>query len=197
MFFKKQKENNIFLVCGLGNPEPKYELTRHNAGFLAVDKFAENQNVSFNKNKFSAEITETKIGENRVILAKPQTYMNNSGVSVGAIAKFYKISNQNCIILCDDTSLPVGKIRVRRQGSAGGHNGLKSIIAALGGEDFVRVKIGVGEKPHPDYDMVDWVLGKIEKELMPKYTEAITKTALAAEEIIKSGTETAMNRFNG
>ncbi len=196
MFFKKEKNENVFLVCGLGNPEPKYEKTRHNAGFLAVDKLAENLKVSFNKKKFSAEITETKIGENRVVLAKPQTYMNNSGVSVGAIAKFYKIKNQNCIILCDDTSLPVGKIRVRAKGSAGGHNGLKSIIAALGGEDFTRVKIGVGEKPHPDYDMVDWVLGKIEKDLLPMYSTAIEKTALAAEEIIKNNIESAMNRFN-
>lgn len=197
MLFKKEKNENVFLVCGLGNPEPKYELTRHNAGFLAVDCLAEKCGVKFNKNKFSALYGETKIGNNRVILAKPQTYMNNSGTSVGAIAKFYKISHQNCIILCDDTSLPVGKIRIRAKGSAGGHNGLKSIICALGGDDFVRIKIGVGEKPHPDYDMVEWVLGKIEKELLPQYNEAVQKTALAAEELIKTDIEKAMNRFNG
>lgn len=197
MFFKKEKTDNIFLVCGLGNPEPKYDGTRHNAGFEAIDCLAEKCGVSFNKNKFSALYGETKIGANRVILAKPQTYMNSSGISVGGICKFYKIANQNCIILCDDTSLPVGKIRIRAKGSAGGHNGLKSIIAHLGGDDFVRIKIGVGEKPHPDYDMVDWVLGKIEKELLPTYTEATKKTAQAAEEIIKSGIDTAMNRFNG
>lgn len=197
MFFKKQKSDNIFLVCGLGNPEPKYVGTRHNAGFEAIDYLAEKCGVKFNKNKFSALYGEARIGENRVVLAKPQTYMNNSGISVGEIAKFYKIKHSNCIILCDDTSLPVGKIRIRAKGSAGGHNGLKSIITHLGGDDFVRIKIGVGEKPRSDYDMVDWVLGKIEKELLPAYGEAKQKTALAAEEIIKTDIEKAMNRFNG
>ena len=146
MFFKKQKGNNIFLVCGLGNPEPKYDGTRHNAGFEAIDCLAEKLGVKFNKNKFSALYGETEIGGNRVILAKPQTYMNSSGISVGGIAK---------------------------------------------------IKFGVGDNPHPDYDMLDWVLGKMEKELLPLYSEAKQKTALAAEEIIKTDIEKAMNKFNG
>lgn len=192
----KNQQDEIWLVVGLGNPGAQYENTRHNAGFKVIDAFCKNTRTDLNKKKFNAAYGETKIGGIKVLAVKPQTFMNNSGEAVGKLLRFYKTSAEKVIIISDDTSLPVGKIRIRAKGSAGGHNGLKSIIAHLSTENFIRVKIGVGEKPHPDYDMIDWVLGKLPSEQIKTYDDAVSRGALAIEEIIKSDIQTAMNRFN-
>ena len=148
------------IVVGLGNPGAQYEKTRHNAGFVAIDYIAKKLGVTINRAKFHALTAEAKIGALRVLLMKPETYMNNSGVAVGEAAGFYKIPADRIIVLHDEISFDPGLFRIRRKGSAGGHNGLKSIIAAVG-EEFPRVKIGVGKKPTPEYDLADWVLGRM------------------------------------
>lgn len=148
------------IVVGLGNPGAQYEKTRHNAGFVAIDYIAKKLGVTINRAKFHALTAEAKIGALRVLLMKPETYMNNSGVAVGEAAGFYKIPAERIIVLHDEISFDPGLFRIRRKGSAGGHNGLKSIIAAVG-EEFPRVKIGVGKKPTPEYDLADWVLGRM------------------------------------
>ena len=153
-----------FIIAGLGNPGAQYEKTRHNVGFVAIDYIAEKFGVRIDRAKFHALTAEAKIGEVRVLLMKPQTYMNNSGVAVGEAAAFYKIPPERVLVLHDEISFDPGIIRIRRKGSAGGHNGLKSIIAHLASEEFPRVKIGVGKKPNPEYDLADWVLGKLPKE---------------------------------
>lgn len=149
------------IVVGLGNPGAEYERTRHNVGFLAVDFIAARLGVKIDRVKFHALVAEVTVGECRVLLMKPTTYMNNSGVAVGEAAAFYKIPPERVILLHDEISFEPGKIRLRRKGSAGGHNGLKSIIEHIGSDAFPRVKIGVGQKPSPDYDLADWVLGKM------------------------------------
>ena len=153
-----------FIIAGLGNPGAQYDKTRHNVGFVAIDYIAEKLGVRIDRAKFHALTAEAKIGEVRVLLMKPQTYMNNSGVAIGEAAAFYKIPPERVLILHDEISFDPGIIRIRRKGSAGGHNGLKSIIAHLASEEFPRVKIGVGKKPNPEYDLADWVLGKLPKE---------------------------------
>ncbi len=155
-----EPKNISYIVAGLGNPGAKYEKTRHNAGFIAIDSIANKLGVSVNTAKFHSLVAECEISGVRVLLMKPQTMMNNSGAAISEAASFYKIPAENVIILHDEISFDAGVIRIRRKGSAGGHNGLKSIIASLPGENFPRVKIGVGQKPHPEYDLVDWVLGK-------------------------------------
>ena len=149
------------IVVGLGNPGEQYERTRHNVGFVAVDYIAEKLGVKIDRAKFHALVAEATVGDRRVLLMKPTTYMNNSGVAIAEAASFYKISPESVIVLHDEISFEPGRIRLRRKGSAGGHNGLKSIIEHLGGDGFPRVKIGVGQKPSPDYDLADWVLGKM------------------------------------
>ena len=149
------------IVVGLGNPGAEYERTRHNVGFLAVDFIAERLGVKIDRVKFHALVAEVTVGECRVLLMKPTTYMNNSGVAVGEAAAFYKIPPERVILLHDEISFESGKIRLRRKGSAGGHNELKSIIEHIGSDAFPRVKIGVGQKPSPDYDLAAWVLGKM------------------------------------
>ena len=153
-----------FIIAGLGNPGAQYEKTRHNVGFVAIDYIAEKLGVHIDRAKFHSLVAEAKIGNARVLLMKPQTYMNNSGVAIGEAAAFYKITPDRVLILHDEISFEPGMVRIRRKGSAGGHNGLKSIIAHLASEDFPRVKIGVGKKPTPDYDLADWVLGKLPKD---------------------------------
>ena len=153
-----------FIIAGLGNPGAQYEKTRHNVGFVAIDYIAEKLGVRIDRAKFHSIVAEAKIGNARVLLMKPQTYMNNSGVAIGEAAAFYKITPDRVLILHDEISFEPGMVRIRRKGSAGGHNGLKSIIAHLASEDFPRVKIGVGKKPTPDYDLADWVLGKLPKD---------------------------------
>ena len=167
LFKKIEKQTDTtpvsFIIAGLGNPGTQYDKTRHNVGFVAVDYIAEKFGVRIDRAKFHALVAEAKIGECRVLLMKPQTYMNNSGVAIGEAAAFYKIPADRVLVLHDEISFDPGIIRIRRKGSAGGHNGLKSIIAHLASEEFPRVKIGVGKKPSPDYDLADWVLGKMPK----------------------------------
>lgn len=195
MIFGKNKAD-FWLVAGLGNPGLQYEKTRHNAGFMAADRIAEKYGVQFNKRKFDAVYGEFKIGENRVLLMKPQTYMNNSGSAVSGLVNFYKIPTDRIIIMFDDISLDVGKIRMRRKGSHGGHNGIKDIIELLGTDEIMRIKIGVGERQNRDYDLKDWVLGKIPSEQLPELDKALDKAAQAAKEIITGGIDSAMNKYN-
>ena len=160
-----------YILAGLGNPGKEYERTRHNAGFMAMDYISGRCGARIDRAKFSALVGETTINGKRVLLMKPQTYMNSSGEAVSAAAKFYKIAPENIIVISDDVSLDVGRVRVRRKGSHGGQKGLKSIQECLGTEDYQRIKIGVGAKPHPDYDMAAWVLSTFE----PKDIEAISE----------------------
>ena len=153
-----------FIIAGLGNPGAQYQKTRHNVGFVAVDYIATKLGVKIDRAKFHSLVAEAKIGDVRVLLMKPETYMNNSGVAIGEAAAFYKIPPERVLVLHDEISFEPGLLRIRRKGSAGGHNGLKSIIAHLASEDFPRVKIGVGKKPTPEYDLADWVLGKLPKD---------------------------------
>ena len=196
MFSFKKAGPVEWLVVGLGNPGPKYEWTRHNVGFLVVDELAERASIPVQKLKYKALTNTTVIGGQSVLLMKPTTYMNLSGDAVAEAAAFYKVSEEHILVLCDDVSLPVGKLRIRTQGSAGGHNGLKSIIARLGTDKFPRVKIGVGGKPHPDYDMADWVLGKFVGPDKTAIDEATLRAAQAVECYLKDGPQKAMNQFN-
>ena len=184
------------LLVGLGNPGLEYEMTRHNVGFRAMDAFCDKHGAACDKMKFKAYIGECKIGTKRIFLAKPQTYMNNSGEAVGEIAKFYKIPADRILVMFDDISLEPGVIRIRRKGSAGGHNGLKDIIAVLGSDEFMRVKIGVGAKPHPEYDLKDWVLGKFPPDKASDIEKALKNTVSAVEEIIEKGIDSAMNKYS-
>lgn len=185
------------MIVGLGNPGAKYENTRHNVGFMAADLFMKENGGDFNKSKMQGIFGECKIGNNRILAVKPQTFMNNSGVCVAAISKFYKIPNDRIIIIFDDISLDVGKLRMRRKGSHGGHNGMRSIIEHMGTDDISRIKIGVGAKPHPDYDLADWVLSKFPKSDMQNLEAALEKASQAIKEIITRGIDSAMNKYNG
>ncbi len=197
MFFKKDKGGSFsYLIAGLGNPGCEYENTRHNAGFVAADMLADKFNMSFSKSKFDALYGDCVIGGERVLVLKPQTYMNLSGRAVQKMAAFYKIPVNKLIIMHDDVSLDVGKIRIRRKGSAGGQKGLANIIELMGSEEIPRIKIGVGAKPHPDYDMKDWVLGKIPKEQEKDFKTACENAVMAVEEIIARGIDSAMNKYS-
>ncbi len=196
MLFGKKSGAYEYIVTGLGNPGAKYEMTRHNAGFLAIDMLAMKQNKEIKRLKFHALTCDAEIEGKKCLLMKPQTFMNNSGEAIGEAARFYKIPPQNVIVLSDDISLDVGKIRIRRKGSAGGHNGLKSIIAHLGSEDFPRVKIGVGKKPNAYVDLADWVLGRFPKELEPQLKEALENADAAVSLIVQDKLDRAMNLYN-
>ncbi len=195
MLFTKKSTYDWFVV-GLGNPGLQYENTRHNAGFMSVDCFMELKDGEFNKHKMQAVFGECKVGQNRVLVAKPQTYMNNSGSAVSAIAKFYKIPTDRIIVVCDDINLDIGKIRIRRKGSDGGQKGMRDIIELLGTDEITRIKVGVGKKPHPEYDLVDWVLSKFPKESEEELSSALQKTAKALVEIINRGIDSAMNKYS-
>ena len=194
MFFKKS--NYDWLVVGLGNPGTKYENTRHNVGFMTADLFMKENGGEFNKSKMQGIFGECKIGDSRILTVKPQTFMNNSGVSVSQIAKFYKIPNERIIIIFDDISLDVGKLRMRRKGSHGGHNGMRSIVEHLGNDNIARIKIGVGAKPHPDYDLADWVLSKFPKSDTENLNKSLENASKAIKEIITRGIDSAMNLYN-
>ncbi len=194
MLFKKSTYD--YLVVGLGNPGLQYEKTRHNVGFMSAELLMKKQNAQFNKHKMNAHYGECLIGKNRVLVAMPQTFMNNSGTAVLAISRFFKIPPEKIIIIADDISLDVGKIRIRRKGSHGGHNGLKDIFELLGTDDIMRVKIGVGQKPHPDYDLASWVLGRFSKDDEDNLNTALNNSVLAVEEIIKRGIDSAMNKYS-
>jgi len=166
-------------------------------GLVTVDELAERARVPVQKLKHRALTNTLEVGGVKVLLMKPVTYMNLSGEAVGEAARFYKLPPERVLVISDDVSLPVGKLRIRKGGSAGGHNGLKSIIQHLGTDQFPRIKVGVGQKPHPDYDMADWVLSKFAGEDLKTITEAIRKAADAVECLIQEGPDKAMNRFNG
>ena len=184
------------LVC-LGNPGKDYEGTRHNIGFMAADELARRENVKINKLRYRALTGEIKAGGQRVLVLKPQTYMNLSGEAVREAAQFYKIPADHVLVIYDDVSLPVGKLRVRPSGSAGGHNGLKNIIQHLGTDQFPRLRVGVGEKPHPGYDLADWVLGKFVGEDKKAIDGAVKRAADAIECILAEGIDRGMGKFNG
>lgn len=195
MFFGK-KLPVTWLVVGLGNPGDKYENTRHNAGFMAIDQLADRGDFPVQRLKFHALTQQATISGQGVLVMKPTTYMNLSGDAVAEAAAFYKVPPDHILVLCDDVSLPVGKLRIRLSGSAGGHNGLKHIIQRLGTDQFPRLKIGVGAKPHPDYDMADWVLGKFVGPDKTAMDEATLRAAQAVECYLKDGPQKAMNQFN-
>lgn len=193
-----QKENpDMKIIAGLGNPTKEYEGTRHNIGFSVIDKLADKYNISMNEKKHKAICGKGMIEGEKVILLKPQTYMNLSGESIVDAVNFYKVDpEEDVIIIYDDIDLDVGKLRIRAKGSAGGHNGMKNIIAHLGTQVFPRIRVGVGAKPK-DWDLADYVLGRFPKEELPEI-EAGRETACEAVKIIVSqGVEAAMNRING
>ena len=200
MFFKKKEFSSAsspeFLIVGLGNPGEKYEYTRHNAGFLTLDRLCVEENFKINKIKYKSVIGEVNICSHKCIAMKPQTFMNNSGEAVREAASFYKIPPERIIVIFDDISLPCGKLRIRRKGSDGGHNGIKSIIYHLGSDNFPRIKIGVGEKPHPDYDLADWVLSTFKKDEMEQFKNAVESACEAVRLIADGKTDVAMNKFN-
>ena len=186
----------MYLIAGLGNPTREYEKTRHNVGFEAIDILADKAGTTVTEKKHKALYGKGYIGGQKVILAKPQTYMNLSGESIREIADFYKIEPENIIILCDDINLSEGQLRIRLKGSAGGHNGLKNIISHLGTQEFPRIKVGVGAKP-PRMDLADYVLGRFSAEDRRVMEEAFKTAAKAAQVMITDGAEAAMNQFNG
>jgi PTH1 family peptidyl-tRNA hydrolase len=186
----------MYLIVGLGNPGDKYRYTKHNVGFMVLDYFASAHNISINKSKHKALIGEGQIGLERVILAKPQTYMNLSGESVQELMHWYKEDISRLIVVYDDVDLDIGRIRIRPEGSSGTHNGMKSIIYNLNADKFPRIRVGIGKQP--DFmDLADYVLGKFSKEEIPLMEEAVKKSALAIEEIVKKDVASAMNKYNG
>lgn len=197
MFFHRSSGGASWMLVCLGNPGDQYENTRHNVGFMVADQLGERYRLPIQKLKFKALTNVFTISGEKVLVMKPVTYMNLSGEAVGEAARFYKLPPERVLVISDDVSLPVGKLRIRKGGSAGGHNGLKSIIQHLGTDQFPRIKVGVGQKPHPDYDMADWVLSKFAGEDLKTITEAIRKAADAVECLIQEGPDKAMNRFNG
>lgn len=202
-FFKKAENTQTptgpvaFLVVGLGNPGKEYLYTRHNTGFLTLDYIAERLSVTVNRAKFNALTADAVIGGNRVLLIKPQTYMNESGVAVRQAADFYKIPTEHIIVISDDISLPVGMMRVRKSGSDGGQKGLRSIIAHLGSDKFPRLRIGVGEKPHPDYPLADWVLSEFTKEEQKVLFDEFGTAMSGIEKMIAGDFDSAMMICNG
>lgn len=197
MFFKAKASGPVeWLIVGLGNPDKKYVGTRHNAGFAALEALAEKLSVRVDRVKYKSFCGEARIGDTRVLLMMPQTYMNNSGEAVREAMQFYKLPPERVLVMFDDISLPVGTIRVRRNGSAGGQKGMASIIQLCGSDKFPRVKVGVGEKPHPDYDLAAWVLSKFTKEEAPLVVDAARRAADAACVIVEKSIDEAMNRFS-
>ena len=197
MFFRNNTGGAEWLLVGLGTPGTQYENTRHNVGFLVADELAERQNAPIQRLKFKALTNLLTISGEKVLVMKPVTYMNLSGEAVRPAADFYKISPDHVLVVSDDTALAVGKLRIRKGGSAGGHNGLKSIIQHLGTDQFPRLRVGVGEKPHPDYDMADWVLGHFQGEDKKAIDASVKRAADAIECLLKEGPDRAMNKFNG
>ena len=197
MFFKKDSGGVSWLLVCLGNPGDKYENTRHNVGFMVADEIAERQSKPIQRLKFKALTNVLTISGEKVLVMKPITYMNLSGEAVRQAADFYKVPPERVLVVSDDTALPVGKLRIRVKGSAGGHNGLKSIIQHLGTDQFPRLRVGVGEKPHPDYDLADWVLGKFVGEDKKAIDAAVKRAADAVECILAEGIDRGMGKFNG
>ena len=196
MFFRRKPAHLSWIVVFLGNPGARYENTRHNAGFMAADAVEKNVGVKINRLKFNSLTGTCVVGGQQVLLMKPQRFMNLSGEPVRQAMRFYKVPLNNVLVISDDVALPEGKLRIRRSGSAGGHNGLKDIIAKCAGEGFPRIKIGVGAPPRADYDMADWVLAKLSGKDKKTLTDAAARAASAAETIITQGIEKAMEIYN-
>lgn len=200
LFKKIEKREDISpisaIVVGLGNPGREYEPTRHNVGFVAIDYIAEKLGVRIDRARYHALTAEARIADTRVLLMKPTTFMNNSGLAVGEAASFYKIAPEKIIVLHDEISFAPGRMRIRRKGSAGGHNGLKSIIASLGSDAFPRIKIGVGEKPNPEYDLADWVLGKLSREDTEEIKGRLPDIMTSVELMLCGEIDLAMERFS-
>ncbi len=188
--------NITHLVVGLGNPGEKYMLTRHNVGFMTLDYISEKMNIKITRSKFKALVGDGDIGGKRVLFMKPQTFMNNSGEAVREAVDFYKIPVENVIVIYDDISLSPGKMRIRTKGSDGGHNGIKSIIYHLNSNEFPRIKIGVGAKPNPEYDLADWVLGNIAKDDREPTFKCIENSYKALQLMLEGKTEQAMGSYN-
>lgn len=184
------------LIVGLGNPGREYETTRHNAGFLAIDCLAQKLGVKVDRLKFKSLCGDAMIDGRRVLLMKPSTFMNNSGEAVREAMQFYKIPVERVLVIYDDISLDVGSLRIRRKGSDGGHNGIKSILYHMGADTFPRIKIGVGKKPHPDYNLADWVLGRFSKEDGAALEKVLNSAAAAAQLIVAEQTDKAMNLYS-
>lgn len=197
MYMMKSNTNESWLIVGLGNPGREYEKTRHNCGFRAIDVLAEALGCKIDKLKFQGLYTQVNYGGGKLFLLKPQTYMNLSGRSVQQLSAYFHIPPQRIIVMFDDISLEPGRLRIRTNGSAGGHNGIKSIIQELGSQEFPRVKIGVGAKPNPNYDLADWVLSTFTANEEKALTPALETAAKAALAIIDHGVPEAANRFNG
>lgn len=196
MFFKRKTGAVEFMIVGLGNPGVQYQNTRHNAGFMALDATAKALDIRVERARFHAYCGEGVCAGRHVLLMKPQTYMNNSGEAVCEAMRFYKLSADRVLLLFDDISLPVGGMRVRRSGSAGGQNGVKSILQLSGSDKFPRVKLGIGAKPHPDCNLADWVLSRFSEKELSVMGETAEKAAAAAELIVSGNIEEAMNRYS-
>lgn len=198
MFLRKKDFGSSvdYIIAGLGNPGSQYDLTRHNAGFMAVDKIAEEYKVKVDRIKFKSLCNTFEMKGKKVLLMKPQTFMNLSGQSITEAMSFYKVPIENVIILCDDISLEPSKLRIRRKGSDGGHNGLKNIIYLSGKDTFPRIRIGVGQKPHPDYDLAAWVLSRFTPSEQKLMAEGVEKALRSCEFMVQDKIDQAMNKFN-
>lgn len=190
--FRKER----WMVVGLGNPGKKYENTRHNAGFMALEVLEQEFGATPFGNKQTATLTKAKVGGKEVLFVRPLTFMNLSGKAVNEVGSYYKIPQERIIVIADDVSMDVGRMRIRDKGSDGGHNGLKDILRVLGSQQLVRIKLGVGQKPHPDYDLADWVLGKFSKEEKAKLEEVLTGVPGAVKLLLDGDISGAQNRFN-
>ena len=197
MLFQRDPGGAAWLIVGLGNPGEKYEDTRHNVGFQVIDELAERQGRPVQRLKFKALTGLLTISGEKALVMKPVTYMNLSGEAVRPAADFYKLPPERILVISDDVALAAGRLRIRAKGSAGGHNGLKSIIQHLGTDQFPRIRVGVGEKPHPDYDLADWVLGRPQGEDKKAIDGAVKRAADAVECILSQGLERGMGKFNG
>lgn len=199
MFAAKERLDSSgieYIIAGLGNPDKKYEKTRHNAGFIAIDTLSEKLNVELKTLKFKSYCATAVIGGKKVLLMKPQTYMNNSGQALTEAMNFYKIPPEKAVIIFDDISMDVGKMRIRRKGTDGGQKGMASIIYITGSDNFPRIKLGIGAKPHPDYSLADWVLSKFSDEEYKTLIKTCDNVMPAVEYIVNNQIDKAMNSFN-
>ena len=191
----QKKESDLCLIVGLGNPGKEYEQTKHNVGFLVIDRLAKKYDITVTKFQHKALVGNGEIAGRKVMLVKPQTFMNLSGESVRDIVNFYKVPQERFVVIYDDTSLPAGQIRLREKGSHGGHNGIRNIIQLMGTDVFGRIKVGIGEKPN-GWDLADYVLAKFDADTMPLMESGMEKAVEAVEWILRRGMSEAMNRMN-